>query len=91
MIKIYCMELKLFIPDENPNDGFRFQWEPNYEIKTHIELGEIIISANKEGLISLANHLINLSQDKFPANYHFHLDDLNALSDGSKPLIIQKL
>lgn len=36
-------------------------------------------SANREGLLSLANHLFNLVQDDVPCATHIHLDECNAL------------
>jgi len=49
-----------------------------------------IIIANKEGLLSLANHLVNLAQDAIPKGSHIHFDDSNSLEDGSVELIIEK-
>jgi len=43
-----------------------------------------------KGLISLANHLLNLAQDDFPKGYHFHLDDYGCFEEGSNELIIEK-
>ena len=48
------------------------------------------IIANKEGLTSLANHLLNLAQDNVPRGYHLHFDESNSLKDGSSELIIEK-
>ncbi|WP_420330042.1 Imm32 family immunity protein [Parachlamydia acanthamoebae] len=38
----------------------------------------------------MANHLLNLAQEKVPTNCHFHLDENNSLEKGSTELIIQK-
>ena len=42
--------------------GIKLSWESNHVIKCTIENNSIIISANKQGLLSLANHLITLAQ-----------------------------
>jgi hypothetical protein len=85
------MEIKIQIPDYSPGSGFTFCWEGNFEIRTRVEHGEIVISANKAGLVSLANHLLNLAQDDVPVGTHIHLDEFNyALEEGSVPLVIEK-
>jgi hypothetical protein len=50
----------------------------------------MILTANKEGLLSLANHLLNLAQDKIPSGYHMHFDENNSLEEGSLDLILEK-
>ena len=47
--------------------------------------------ANKEGLISMANHLINLAQNTIPIGYHVHLDKINAFEENSNELVIEKI
>ena len=65
-----------------------FKWETDFTIEVKIVNGTAVISANKAGLISLANHLICLA-DGEPGD-HFHLDENNSLEDGSAELIIEK-
>jgi hypothetical protein len=84
------MEFKIEIPAYDPISGFQYKWEDGFEISTKIEKGEIVITANREGLISLANHLLNLAQEAVPSAYHLHLDEYNSLEEGSSPLILQK-
>lgn len=84
------MEIKICVPDYNPDFGLKFKWEPNFDIDLQCKEGSIILSANKAGLVSLANHLLNLAQDAVPLGYHIHLDDTNALDSGSQELIVQK-
>lgn len=64
------------------------EWVDGFEIQTSIENDEIIISANKEGLLSLAKQCIALAEEE--AGAHIHYDIWNALSDGSKDMIIEK-
>jgi hypothetical protein len=84
------MEITLNVPKYSLDQGFKFDWEPGFEIESSIENGTIKIIANKAGLISLARHLLNLSQDEIPAGYHLHFDEVNALEDGSSEFIIEK-
>ena len=46
-------------------------------------------SANREGLISLANILVDLAKEGPGA--HVHLDENNSLEDGSAELIIERV
>ncbi|PYF74359.1 hypothetical protein B0O44_104530 [Pedobacter nutrimenti] len=82
--------MTLNIPEYSDDQGFKFDWEPGFEIESSIENGVIKITANKAGLISLAKHLLNLSQDQIPAGYHLHFDETNALEDGSSEFILEK-
>jgi hypothetical protein len=84
-------EVKLIIPKYNPALGIKFKWEPGFEIETKAVDNQIIIIANDEGLLSLANHLLNLSQKDVPKGSHIHLDEHNSLESGSIELIIEKV
>jgi len=68
-----------------------FEWVENFTIRTGMGNSEFLISANKEGLLSLANHLIKLANDEFHPGCHFHLDNHNSLEENSIPLIVEKL
>lgn len=65
--------------------------ENNFVIKTEINKSEIVIKANKEGLLSLANHLFKMAQDDVMSGNHLHLDDSNSLEDKSIAMIIEKI
>lgn len=84
------MELKIDIPEYDNNKGFQYKWVDGFEIESSYDNGVINITANKEGLISLANHLLNLAQDSIPNGYHLHFDKYNSLDENSNELIIQK-
>ena len=66
------------------------KWEDGFEIAVKIENNAVTITANKEGLLSLANHLTALAQDNTPGA-HFHLDEHNSLEENSAELIIEKI
>ena len=82
-------KIAIEIPEYNPQKGIEVSWEKGFEISTNIGNNAITISANKEGLISLARHLITLAEA--PIQEHLHFDDLNSLEDGSVELIIDKI
>lgn len=82
-------EILIEIPEYDPNKGIAYLWEAGFEISTDTNGNAIKISANKEGLISLANHLLTLAEA--PIKGHLHYDDLNSLEDGSIELIIDKI
>jgi hypothetical protein len=83
------MKITMEIPDYDPHKGFKYIWEYGFEISTEVRSNTIQISANKEGLISLAKHLLTLSE--MPVNGHIHYDEFNSLEDGSIELIIERV
>ena len=64
----------------------KIEWIDGFEIKTAIEDGEIVISANREGMLSLAKQLTALA-DGAPGD-HIHYDEYNSLEEGSTGMII---
>ena len=65
-----------------------FNWVDGFEITVRIDNGTAVISANREGLISLANHLKSLAEEQ--SGSHIHLDVYNSLEEGSSELILEK-
>lgn len=78
-------------PKYSSSDGLRLDWVNGFEIKSNVSEDGMVIKANKEGLLSLANHLANLAQSDVPIGTHIHLDSLNSLEDGSDNIIIEKI
>ena len=64
-------------------------WEDGFEIRVRIEGGAAVLSANREGLLSLAGQLAALA-DEAPGS-HIHYDEYGSLEDGSAELIIEKV
>ena len=64
-------------------------WEEGFQIDVRVGNGTALIRANREGLVSLANHLKALAGE--PAGSHIHLDPWNALEDGSVELILERI
>lgn len=63
-------------------------WIDGFEISVNHENDEVVISANREGLLSLAGQLTALAEGA-PGD-HIHYDDNNSLEEGSVQLIIEK-
>ena len=64
------------------------RWEDDFKIRVGIYNNEATISANREGLLSLANQLSVLAEEA-PGS-HIHFDPYTSLEDGSVELIIEK-
>lgn len=64
-------------------------WVDGFAIKVEADCREIAIKANKEGLISLSNQLLELA--KSCPGSHIHYDEYNSLEEGSSEIIIAKI
>jgi hypothetical protein len=82
------MDITISVHEYVVSQGIRLSWEPGSRMETHSLAGEVIIKANRAGLILLANHLLTLAQENDPAGDHLHFDDSNALEQGSCSLIV---
>ena len=51
-----------------------FNWIDGFSVKVTVQNGAVVVLANREGLLSLANHLTALAADDAPGA-HFHLDE----------------
>jgi hypothetical protein len=67
----------------------KIEWVEGFEISAIAENSKIVISANREGLISLAKQLTALA-DSIPGE-HIHYDEYNSLEEGSAELIIERI
>ena len=65
------------------------KWEEGFVISTRVEGGAVVLTANREGLLSLANHLRQMAEH--PVGEHLHLDQYNSLEEGSAELILERL
>ena len=65
------------------------EWEQDYLIKVGVRDGEVTISANREGLLSLSRIFADLAEEK--PGTHIHLDEHNSLKEGSTELIVERL
>ena len=65
----------------------KIEWVDGFIIKTTVDHDKIMISANREGLLSLARQLVGLA-DGVPGD-HIHYDEYNSLEEGSSEMIIE--
>ena len=83
--------MKYVIEVPEYNNGIQYHWIGDSRISVTSFDGSVIIKANRDGLMSLANHLVNLAQEKMPKHSHMHFDELNGgVETGSMELIIEK-
>lgn len=68
----------------------KINWVDGLCIKVDADKNEVVISANKEGLLSLSEICNTLASSDVIGD-HVHLDQYNSLEDGSVELIISKL
>ena len=57
----------------------QIRWEDGFTIKASVNSGEVTIAANREGMRSLANMLLDLAESE-PGD-HIHLDEHNSLEE----------
>ena len=65
------------------------EWVNGSVILVRTGNGSVVISANREGLLSLAKQLTGLA-DGMPGD-HIHYDEYNSLEDGSAEMIIERI
>ena len=67
----------------------KIEWIEGSEIAVNIYNKEVTVSANKEGLLSLAGQLKALAEG-VPGD-HIHYDEDNSLEEGSAEMIIERV
>ena len=67
----------------------KLEWVEGFEISVRVEDGAAVLSANREGLLSLAGHLTALAEES--SGSHIHLDEHNSLAEGSTELILERV
>ncbi|MFC3964132.1 Imm32 family immunity protein [Nocardia jiangsuensis] len=60
-------------PEYDETGGVRMEWEAGFSILVQNHGPEILIQANRAGLISLARILLTLAGTTTPAGAHVHL------------------
>ena len=65
------------------------EWEQNFSVKVGVRDGEVTLSANREGLLSLARIFAALAEET-PGS-HIHLDEYNSLEENSAELIVERM
>ena len=73
----------------NRNFIMKIEWVGDFRIEVSLDIDNaVVISANRDGLLSLARQLTTLADE--PVGFHIHYDDYNSLEDGSIEMIIAK-
>ena len=67
----------------------KVEWVDGFEIKAVDKNGEIVIYANREGMLSLAKHFSALAAG-VPGD-HIHYDEQNSLEEGSAEIVIERV
>ncbi len=67
------MTINVNIPDYDGN-GLDIIWEDNSKYAINIEQNNVVISANKQGLISLAKQMLYMAYNDLPKGSHVHYD-----------------
>ena len=67
----------------------RIDWVDGFTIRVTDDDGVVMLSGNREGLLSLAGQLAALA-DELPGS-HIHYDVHNSLEEGSAELIVERL
>lgn len=66
------------------------EWVGDFKIEVGLDIDNaVVISANRDGLLSLAKQLTTLAEASVGS--HIHYDDYTSLEDGSIKMIIQKM
>ena len=65
------------------------KWLDDYRIRITVDNHSTTISANREGLLSLAEQLTALAGES--RGSHIHYDENNSLEEGSDELIIERI
>ena len=66
----------------------KIEWAEGAEIRVGFDGRAVVISANREGLLSLAKQFEALADEP---RAHIHYDEYNSLEDGSTELIVEKV
>ena len=67
----------------------KIEWEDNFKICVRTDGNSALISANREGLLSLSRQLKDLAEET--PGTHVHYDEDNSLEEGSSELIIERV
>ena len=65
------------------------RWEDGFQIRVDIRDGEVMLSANRAGLLSLSRICADLAEES--QGSHIHLDEYNSLEEGSAELILERI
>ena len=74
----------------NVGTGVPHMPQAECRICVDVAFGDVTIKANRDGLITLARHLLTLAQEEYDVGTHIHYETDTLLDDGSWSLIVDK-
>ena len=83
------MKLTVELPDYD-GQWLDVIWEDGAELEVRYDPGEVVLEANREGLISLAEQMLYLAHHELPRGSHIHFDDWMAGVTGPGLVLVKK-
>ena len=83
------MRITLDIPDYD-GEGLDVVWENGSKYAIKIADNTVMISANKNALISIAKQMIYMACNNLPVGSHVHYDSFFTETNGEYELVIEK-
>ena len=83
------MKINLELPDYDGRAA-DVLWEGDATVRVEAMGPEVVLSADRAGLISLAKQMLYLADESLPAGSHVHYDDLLLDEGSNRVLIIEK-
>lgn len=71
------------------NKVMEIEWENGFTIRVVYDGQAVVLSANREGLMSLAKQFMAMANEEQPT--HIHYDEHNSLEDHSTELIVERI
>ena len=85
------MKKNIEIPDYDGN-ALDVIWEKSAKYSININANNVVLSANKNGLISFAKQMLYMAYSELPKGSHVHYDDFfTKIETNDFELIIEKL
>ena len=85
------MQINIDLGTYSTEGGLQLTWVPGYMLRVTSAGGEVSITANEQGLRSLAQHLLTLAEAHVPPGVHAHMEPGLELDDDSAPFVIGKV
>ena len=84
------MEIVVNIPDYDEN-GLDVTWETDSKYEIKVEGNNVVILANKSGLVSFAKQMLYMAYNNLPLGSHVHYDSFFTHNPSSNfELVIEK-
>ncbi len=84
------MKVSVIIPDYDGN-GLDVIWENGAKYMVNVDENHVILSANKDGLISLAKQMLYMAYNDLEIGSHVHFDSFFTKEENMCELIIEKM